>query len=228
MQRIPEPDLMDDDAQARAYAEADFAEAHQNVIALFQQRWPERTIAGRVLDLGCGPADISIRFARAFPDCEIEGVDGADEMLAYGIKAVAAAGLSTRIDLQKCYLPDETLQQQSFDVVISNSLLHHLHDPMTLWQTIRACAKQNSDAGINAGTPVFVMDLMRPENEAEVERLVELYVANEPDVLRHDFHHSLFAAYRVDEVRAQLDAAGLHTLTVEAVSDRHLIVAGLL
>ncbi len=72
------------------------------------------------------------------------------------------------------------------------------------------------------------MDLMRPESEVEVLRLVELYVANEPDVLRHDFQHSLFAAYRVDEVRAQLDAAGLNKLTVEAVSDRHQVIVGLL
>ena len=224
MQRIPETDLMDDDAQARAYAEADFTEPHENFIALFKQQWPGQAVAGRVLDLGCGPADISIRFARAFPDCTIEGVDGADEMLAYGIKAVAAAGLSQRIDLTPCYLPDEQLMLQSFDAVICNSLLHHLKDPVTLWQTIAACVKPDSTDGV----PVFVMDLMRPENEAEVERMVEQYVANEPDILRHDFHHSLFAAYRVDEVRAQLAAVGLNGLKVEAVSDRHLIVAGLL
>jgi len=228
MQRISEPDLMDDDAQARAYAEADFSEPHENFIALFKQQWPGRDVTGRVLDLGCGAADISIRFARVFPGCTIEGVDGADEMLAYGIKAIEAAGISKRIDLTHCYLPDKALMQQTYDAVISNSLLHHLKTPMTLWQTIRSCAKQNSEAHNGAGTPVFVMDLMRPENETEVLRLVEQYVANEPEMLRHDFHHSLFAAYRVDEVRAQLDAAGLNALKVAVVSDRHLIVAGLL
>ncbi len=131
MDRVPEPDLMDDDAQARAYAEADFTEPHENFIKLFKAQWPDREVSGDVLDLGCGPADISIRFAQAFPDCKIEGVDGADEMLAYGIKAVAVAELSKRIDLTHCYLPDEELMQQSFDAVISNSLLHHLKDPMS-------------------------------------------------------------------------------------------------
>jgi len=224
MQRTPEPDLMDDEAQARAYAEAGFDEPHENFIAQYKAQWPGREVSGRVLDLGCGPADISIRFARAFPACTIEGVDGADEMLAYGIRAVAAAELSKRIDLAHCYLPDDTLMRQSFDAVISNSLLHHLKDPMTLWQTIRACARPDVDAGV----PVFVMDLMRPANEAEAVRMVEQYVADEPEVLRHDFHHSLLAAYTIEEVRAQLAAAGLDSLKVEAVSDRHLIVAGLL
>ena len=224
MQRIPEPDLMDDDVQARAYAEADFSEPHENFIALFKQQWPGRDVTGRVLDLGCGAADISIRFARAFPHCEIEGIDGADEMLAQGIKAIATAELSEQIELRHCYLPDAVLEQQRFDAVISNSLLHHLKEPMTLWQTIRSCVKQNAQPT----TLVFVMDLMRPKSEDEVVRLVDQYVANEADVLRHDFHHSLFAAYRVDEVRAQLDAAGLNALKVAVVSDRHLIVAGLL
>lgn len=224
MQRIPEPDLMDDKAQARAYAQADFTEPHDNFIRLFQAQWPGRDIHGRVVDLGCGPADIAIRFARAFPHCEIDGIDGADAMLAFGIKAVAAAGLSKRIDLIHSYLPDDELMAASYDAVISNSLLHHLQDPMTLWQTVRACAAPDTEAG----TPVFIMDLMRPENEADVLRLVEQYVANEPEILRHDFQSSLFAAYTVDEVRAQLTAAGLDSLKVEAVSDRHLIVAGLL
>jgi len=224
MQRLPEPDLMDDKAQARAYAQADFTEPHDNFIRLFQAQWPGRIIRGRVVDLGCGAADISIRFARAFPGCEIDGIDGANAMLAFGIKAVAAAGLSKRIDLIHSYLPDDELMAASYDAVISNSLLHHLNDPMTLWHAVRACTSPDNVAGI----PVFIMDLMRPENETEVSRLVEQYVADEPEILRHDFQNSLFAAYTVDEVRAQLTAAGLDSLTVEAVSDRHLIVAGLL
>ncbi len=224
MQRTPEPDLMDDDTQARAYAEADFSEPHEHFIELFKAQWPERIIKGRVLDLGCGAADISIRFANAYPECEIEGVDGSNEMLAYGIKAVSAAGLSSRIDLSHYYLPDEALQEQRFDAVISNSLLHHLKDPMTLWQTVRACVQSNE----TVGTPVFIMDLLRPSNEAEVARLVNEYAADEPAILQRDFHRSLCAAYRPDEVEAQLAEAGLNALKVQVVSDRHLIVAGLL
>jgi len=38
----------------------------------------------------------------------------------------------------------------------------------------------------------------------------------------------LLAAYRPDEVRQQLARAGLEDLTVEVVSDRHMIVWGTL
>ena len=48
----------------------------------------------------------------------------------------------------------------------------------------------------------------------------------DPEVLRQDFRNSLIAAYRPDEVRAQLAAAGLAHLAVEQVTDRHLLVTG--
>jgi hypothetical protein len=50
---------------------------------------------------------------------------------------------------------------------------------------------------------------------------VETYAATEPEVLREDFFASLLAAYTVEEVRAQLAAAGLD-LAVAETSDRHL------
>ena len=65
MQRRPEPELMDDEAQALAYARADFAEPHDRFVALLRER--VGAPAGRALDLGCGPGDVTFRVARAFP-----------------------------------------------------------------------------------------------------------------------------------------------------------------
>ncbi|HET9234400.1 MAG TPA: SAM-dependent methyltransferase, partial [Candidatus Eisenbacteria bacterium] len=58
MERIPEPELMTEDEQARAYAQADFEEAHSRFIALFRETFPEVS-EGTALDLGCGPGDIT-------------------------------------------------------------------------------------------------------------------------------------------------------------------------
>ena len=76
------------------------------------------------------------------------------------------------------------------------------------------------------GARVFVMDLLRPESRERAQRLVETYSGGEPEILRHDFFHSLLAAYRVAEVEAQLVAAALGHLAVQPASDRHLIVWG--
>jgi hypothetical protein len=45
-------------------------------------------------------------------------------------------------------------------------------------------------------------------------------------VLRRDYALSLRAAFRADEVAAQLLAAGLQELTVRELCDRHLEVVG--
>ena len=217
MQRIPEPELMEDEAQARAYAEADFEAPHNFFIELFKQTFPALRITGRVLDLGCGPADISLRFARAYPDCEIYGVDGAAAMLAFGDKAIQQANLAHRIRLLTGYLPGAHLPHRHYDVVISNSLLHHLADPLTLWQAVKDYAV--------GGAPVFIMDLMRPASQRQARALVAEYAADEPQVLQHDFYHSLLAAYTPQEVERQLSSLAL-PFSVSAVSDRHLVVSG--
>jgi len=218
MERIPEPELMDDEAQALAYARADFEIPHNQFIERFQSQWPSADINGSVIDLGCGPADISVRFARAYPHCTVLGVDGAKAMLAHGLTRIQEEGLQEQITLEHRLLPDAALPSRCFQTVISNSLLHHLHQPQILWQTINQCAAQ--------GAQVFVMDLMRPESEAIAEQMMNDYVTGEPEILQHDFYHSLLAAFTLDEVSAQLQQAGLAGLEVKAISDRHLLVAG--
>ena len=218
MQRIPEPELMDSDAQADAYAHADFEQPHNMYIQRFKDAFPGEDMAGCVVDLGCGPADISIRFAKAFPRCTIDAMDGAAQMLKYGHRAIDAAGLGQRIRLIHGYLPGTALPREAYDIVISNSLLHHLRDPMVLWHTVTTTAR--------TGAPLFIMDLMRPGSVDRANWLMEEYAGGEPEVLKQDFFNSLLAAYTVDEVRQQLAQAGLVHLDVRAVSDRHLIVSG--
>jgi ubiquinone/menaquinone biosynthesis C-methylase UbiE len=218
MDRIPEPELMDEAEQARAYAAADFSEPHQAFIEHFRQRFSDYN-PKQVLDLGCGPADISIRFACAYPQCTLTGVDGAAAMLALGRDAVIAGGLQSRVELVQVYLPGSLPKAGSFDTVISNSLLHHLADPMVLWDTLKANASEKS--------VIFIMDLLRPDSQAAAHELVERYASEEIEVLKHDFFHSLLAAYRPKEIDVQLRQAGLvRHLQVELVSDRHFIAWG--
>ena len=217
MQRIPEPELMDDPEQARAYAGADFSEPHQAFVERFAQCFP-RHRPRRVLDLGCGAADITIRFALAHPGCDLTGVDGAPAMLALAQGAVTRAGLADRIQLREVRLPDKTLAQHAFDTVISNSLLHHLADPQVLWRAVVDCAEP--------GAAVFIMDLRRPDTREQAGRLVQEYSANEQEVLRRDFFNSLLAAYRPEEITALLARVNLSGLQAEAVGDRHVVVHG--
>ena len=78
---------MDDPAQARAYAAADFAEVDQGFVDRFRARFPE-VRRGTVADLGCGPADIPIRLARAVPDLRVLAIDGSRPMLGLAREAI--------------------------------------------------------------------------------------------------------------------------------------------
>ena len=220
MQRIPEPELLDDPAQARAYAEADFAEPHQRFVTLFRERFPGlEELPLRALDLGCGPADVTLRMARAHPGWTIDGVDGARAMLEEGRRRLQGTPEARRIRLHRGLLPGWEPPQAAWPVVFSNSLLHHLADAAVLWRSVRRYAAP--------GARVFVMDLMRPRDRAQAESLVAIHAAGADPLLRRDFHHSLLAAYTPGEIEAQLRAAGLGGLSVEAVSDRHLVAFGI-
>ncbi len=218
MERIPEAELMDEPEQALAYARADFSEPHDQFVALFRERFANTLPGNNVLDLGCGPGDICRRFARAYPDCRVHGIDASEAMLTLARAETKAQALDSRIEYFLGYLPGARLPRPHYDILMSNSLLHHLRDPATLWQSILDYSRPRSI--------VFVMDLLRPDDRAKAARLRETYAANEPEVLQKDFFNSLLAAYRPEEVSLQLGLRGIERLRVEVVSDRHFIVFG--
>ncbi len=217
MQRIEEPELMDEPAQARAYADADFEEPNSRFVELALNWLGALPDGAAVLDLGCGPGDITLRLADALPGARVHGLDGSPAMLAIARERLAEQP-DGRVTFLQGLVPGAELPLQSYDAIVSNSLLHHLHQPAGFWTTI-------ADTG-SPGAPVVVMDLFRPPDEATALELVETYAADEPEVLRKDFHASLLAAFEPDEVRDQLAACRLGDFTVETVSDRHMLIRG--
>jgi ubiquinone/menaquinone biosynthesis C-methylase UbiE len=218
MERTPEPDdLMNEQDQAAAYAAADWSESHGKIPGYFRERFPTFS-SGSVLDLGCGTADVTVRFVRAFPDVTALGVDGSDAMLAFGQRRVREEVLESRITLENHYLPDPSLEKQQFDAVISNSLLHHVLDPVAFWRTAAKCVRRNG--------AVLIVDLLRPADHETAVRLVDQHASDAPPVLRRDFIASLHAAYTTDEVRQQLVAAGLPQFRVDQVDALHLVAWG--
>ena len=227
MDRIPEPELMDDAVQAAAYAAADFARSDQALVEAALQRFGQQGLGTRLLDLGCGPGNITFRLAAACPMASVLGLDGAGAMLAIALQRQAAdPGRWGRLAFRQATLPLpagppagwEPAFAPPFSAVISNSLLHHLHDPGVLWRSVRQLAAP--------GAAVIVRDLRRPAAAGELEALVALHAATAPAVLRRDFALSLRAAFRVGEVEEQLRREGLGGLAVRELDDRYLEVAG--
>jgi len=216
--RVLEPELMDDPRQAEVYARADFEEENQGFVERFREYFPEFA-QGMVLDLGCGPGDIPIRFATLYPDCRVIGIDASAPMIQLGEQAVKQVGLADRIML-RCERIDDVAGARIADAAISNSLLHHLPNPLQFWQKLRQLVKP--------GAPVLVMDLLRPESPEAAQAIVDQYAANEPDILRRDFYNSLLAAFTEDEIGSQLARLNLTRLLIDIPDDRHWVVGGII
>ena len=232
MERICEPELMDDPLQARIYAEADFEDSDRafttHILDLVGGRTSGRSIE-RILDLGCGPGNITFLLGESLPHTPVLGVDGAGAMLTLAEERQAQAPERwAHVHFHQALLPlvAEALAPlpapfaPPYDLIVSNSLLHHLHDPAVLWNTVRALG--------GPGTLVVVRDLRRPAHPDALEAMVANHAASFPPVLRRDYANSLAAAFLPEEVQAQLAAAQLGTLHVTPQGVQYLDVWGLL
>lgn len=104
-------------------------------------------------------------------------------------------------------------EDETFDVVMSNSIVHHIPEPASV---LRECWHI-----LKTGGMLFIRDLLRPADDATVTRLVETYAAGANAHQRKLFDDSLRAALTVEEVRALIAAWGLPDNVVLATSDRH-------
>ncbi|MDP6359279.1 MAG: class I SAM-dependent methyltransferase [Planctomycetota bacterium] len=215
MQRQQEHELMHG-TEATVYAAADFESVNAAYVESLQAMAGEMAGAA-LIDLGTGPGDIAIRIALARPDWKVTGLDGSEDMLQLARDAERRASLSSTIAWVCADAKASELPAASFNILISNSILHHVSDPIEFWREVGRLAA--SDALI------FMRDLHRPESEEAARAIIEEHAAEEPEVLRNEFYNSLLASYTCEEVREQIAQAGLD-LRVEMSSDRHLDVLG--
>ncbi len=217
MNRHLETELMEDPAHVTAYAEADFSIPNQNFIQRLITLIEPINFHGTALDLGCGPGEISFRFANAYPNSQVYAVDGSKPMLDYALRVIPAH-LTQRIQFIHGYIPHIELPYADYDLIFSNSLLHHLPNPHSLWQTIKRYAR--------SGTQIAVMDLLRPACIDEAQNIVHTYASTEPALLQRDFYHSLLAAFSLQEIFEQLQQAQLD-FDIQQITDRHVFITGI-
>ena len=78
MERVAEPELMETKEQVISYSEADFSEGEDNLINQIDYYLLKNNISlgekGLIVDLGCGPGNISEKLAIRWPNTEVVGV----------------------------------------------------------------------------------------------------------------------------------------------------------
>lgn len=81
------------------------------------------TDPGTVVDLGCGPGNLTVELARRWPDARITGLDSSPEMID------AARDLGTAVDFRVADVRD---WKPTGDVVVSNATLQWVPDHLAL------------------------------------------------------------------------------------------------
>jgi ubiquinone/menaquinone biosynthesis C-methylase UbiE len=208
--RTLEPEVMDTLEEAHDYDAMDHSAVNRVFVADLLAVWDGR---GLVLDVGTGTAQIPIELCRQHPTARVTAVDLAEHMLVIGRHNVERASLADRITLEHRDAKRMPYADGAFGAVISNSIVHHIPEPrLVLAEMARVTA---------AGGLLFVRDLLRPADDAAVERLVDLYAAGANDHQKEMFGASLRAALTLDEVRGIVAGLGFEPETVRQTTDRH-------
>jgi ubiquinone/menaquinone biosynthesis C-methylase UbiE len=163
--------------------------------------------------MGTGTARIPILMCQKRSQYLITGVDLAQSMLIVGQRNVEEAGVNQRIRLERVDSKKMPYPDLEFDMLISNSLVHHLPDPLSFFEEIKRL--------IRPGGAMLIRDLIRPDNDRVVNELVAKTGENYDSHQQQLFRDSLKAALTLAEVEALIDRVGLLQVKLTQSSELH-------
>jgi ubiquinone/menaquinone biosynthesis C-methylase UbiE len=208
--RILEPEVMDTWLEATAYDAMDFVAVNtafaEDAIALDPD-------AVKILDAGTGTARIPILMCQRRPQYLITAVDLAQSMLIVGQRNVEDAELAQRIRLERVDTKRMAYPDLEFDLLISNSLVHHLPDPLSFFQEVKRL--------VRPGGAILIRDLIRPDSDEIVNDLVDKIGAGYDAHQQQLFRDSLKAALTLAEVQDAIDRVGLGGVKLTQSSELH-------
>lgn len=210
IERVLEPELMDDPQEAVTYDTMDHADVNRKFV---DDLIAAGEVGPDVLDLGTGTARIPIELCQRVSNCRVLASDGAQSMLDVARYNVAVNSLDSRIQLHYADAKSIPIDDETFDTVISNSLIHHVPEPAVIVSQLARLVKR--------GGRIFVRDLYRPDSQAELDELVQRIVGHEAPAAQAMFRDSLHAALTLAEIRSMVAAEGFDPEDVQMTSDRH-------
>ena len=225
MNRTPEPELMQSPSQVRAYADADFSRSDSMVVKSLEKYLNKvgRTLnkSDLIFDIACGPGNIAERVAKNWPFVKVVGIDGSKEMLNEAEKKLSN-NPTKNLTYELVEINSIATGKKHFDlkadVLVSNSALHHFHDPYCFWGALKKLGKTKC---------IHIhRDLIRPASVEKAFELKEKHLSNSPEILKKDFFASLKASFTVEEVSQQLVDAGLSQLELFQVDELYFEIIG--
>ena len=229
MERIPEPELMEKKEQVISYDEADFSEGEINLINQINHYLLEKNISlsekDLIVDLGCGPGNISEKLAIKWPNTEVVGIDGSKEMILRAEHNKEISNNKKKLKNLRYICADikdikstNFLLKKKISLLVSNSLIHHITHLEDFFKTIRSLS---SNSTVN-----FHKDLKRPLDEKSALELKAQCSTKYNEILTNDYYASLRASYTFKELKNFTLENNLSSLDVFEDGDEYLIVYG--
>ena len=184
-------------AAAQKYLDAVDDTLVEQVLALAT---PKGSLTGRLLDVGCGPGNIALKLAERCPQLSIVGLDCSRNMVQAARREAARMGVEHRTSFQQANAVQLPFASGAFDIVLSNSVLHHLVEPSRAFGEMLRVAKP-------AGT-VLLRDLRRPSRLAYPWH-IRWYGRHYSGIMKRLFEDSVRAAYTPEELSGLLGSCGM-------------------
>jgi ubiquinone/menaquinone biosynthesis C-methylase UbiE len=210
LSRELEPEVMDSELEALEYDQMLF----HDVNLAFALRALTLTSTGRFLDLGTGTAQVPILILQNSPsEIYLDAIDMSTSMIKLAQKNVVSSQTSDKIGLVVGDAKRLPFRRHTFDMVVSNSLVHHLPDATELLREVSRVLKPTGG--------LLIRDLIRPESEQHMEELVTRYTPGASICQGDLFRSSLRAALTMDEVSDSLRKVFLERVRLVQSSNRH-------
>ncbi|MCA9138597.1 MAG: class I SAM-dependent methyltransferase [Planctomycetales bacterium] len=202
---------MDDPLEVQEYRRMDHSHVNQQFVV---DLIAGGAVGPRVVDLGCGTAEIPVLLCQKLIEVEVLGVDSSVEMLEAARVEIELGGVVGRIYLEHADCKELAgFEPQTANTVISNTVLHHIAQPESLLtQAVRILAP---------GGRLFIRDLVRPATESDVERLVTMHADGESEFAQQLLRQSLHAALTLEEMNEMMQDLGIPPKSIQMTSDRH-------
>ncbi|MBX9652658.1 class I SAM-dependent methyltransferase [bacterium] len=142
--------------------------------------------AKRLLDIGCGAGNYSLKMLERIPDMEVTLVDLSQPMLDRAAERIAAvtrrAVVTIQGDIRQVDLDDE-----EFDIAVGGAVFHHLREDAEWHATFRRIHQS-----LRSGGTFWVYDLLDHEMEGAEQEMQSLYAQYLVDLKGPEYRDLVF------------------------------------
>lgn len=142
--------------------------------------------AKRLLDIGCGAGNYSLKMLERIPDMEVTLVDLSQPMLDRAAERIAAVTRRAVVTIQGD-IREVDLDDEEFDIAVGGAVFHHLREDAEWHATFRRIHQS-----LRSGGTFWVYDLLDHEMEGAEQEMQSLYAQYLVDLKGPEYRDLVF------------------------------------